>query len=189
MDNGNCDTLLQLLAAAILGLVDGVSAVVTEKNEDNEAYIDAAPIVLPHQLVHILTRDFSVYLQRRRERLDYTFCIEEIENIGRQHKALCDLYCRQPDVKRSIDRFDEVAAYRDAWNRLHNTYPLLEMFVGGLATIFPGTSTVESYFLVVNYKKTRNRMCLSDASLEGILHTKQYQRMRSLVYEYSMNTV
>ena len=62
MDNGNCDTLLQLSAAAILGLVDGVSAVVTEKNEDNEAYIDAAPIVLPHQLVRILTRNFFVYL-------------------------------------------------------------------------------------------------------------------------------
>ena len=88
-----------------------------------------------------------------------------------------------------IDIFDEDAAYRDAWNGLHNTYPLLERFVGGLATIFPGTSTVDSDFLVVKYEKTRNRMCLSDASLEGILHAKQYRRMRSLVSESSMNNV
>ena len=81
MDNGNCDTMLQLSAAAILGLVDGISAIVAERNEDNEAYIDDTPSVLPNQLVRILPRDFSVYLQIHWERLDYTFRIEEIENI------------------------------------------------------------------------------------------------------------
>ena len=137
MENGNCDTLLQFSAAAVLGLVDGINAVVAERNKDNEAYIEAAPSVLPHQLVRIMPHDFSVYLHHHRERLDYTFSIEEIENIGRQHKALCDLYRRQPDVKGSIDSFDEGAAYRDAWNGLHNTYLFLERFVGGLATISP----------------------------------------------------
>ena len=135
---------MQLSAAAILVLVDDIIDVVAEQNEDNEAYIDAAPSVLPHQLVRILPLDLSIYLQRRRERLDYTFSIEEIENIGRQHKALHDLYRHQPDVKRSIDSFDEGAAYRVAWNGLNNTYPFLERFVSGLATIFPRTSTVES---------------------------------------------
>ncbi|KAH9563585.1 hypothetical protein CY35_05G133100 [Sphagnum magellanicum] len=102
------------------------------------------------------------------ERLDYTFSNEEIENIGRQHKAF------------SIDSFDDSAAYRDAWTSLHNTYPLLEKFVGGLATIFPGTSTVESDFSVVKYEKNKNRMSLTDASLKGILHAKQYRRMHNL---------
>ena len=189
MDNGNCDTLLQFSEAAILGLVDSISAIVAERNKDNEAYIDAAPSVLPHQLVRILPHNFSVYLQRHRERLDYTFSIKEIENIGRQHKALCGLYRRQPDVKRNIDIFDKGAAYQDYWNGLHNTYLLLERFVGGLVTIFSSTYTVESNFLVVKYEKIRKRMCLSGASLEGILHVKQYRRMRSLFSESSMNTV
>jgi hypothetical protein len=57
---------------------------------------------------------------------------------------------------------------------------LLERFVGGLATIFPGTSTVESHFSVVKYEKNKNRMSLTDASLEGILHAKQYRHMHSL---------
>ena len=189
INNGNCDTMLQLSAAAILRLVDGISAVVAERKQDNEAYIDADTSVLLHQLVCIPPRDFSAYLQRQREHLDYTFSIEEIENIGRQHKYLCDLYRRQPDVNRSIDSFDEGAAYMDAWNGLQNTDLFLERFVGGLATIFPGTSTVERDFLVIKYEKTRNHMCLSDASLEGILYAKQYRRMRSLVYESSLNTV
>ena len=84
-----------------------------------------------------MPRDFSVYLQRHRERLDYNFSIEEIENIGHQQKDLCDLYRRQPDVKRSIESFDKGNAYWDAWNRLHNTYPLLQRLFGGLTTILP----------------------------------------------------
>ena len=189
MDNGNCDTLLQFSEASILVLVDGISAVVAEWNEYKESCIDAAPSVLPHQLVRILPHDFSVYLQLHRERLDYTFSIEEIENIRRQHKALCDLYRCQSDVESSIDIFEKDAAYQDAWNGLHNTYILMRRFVGGLANIFLGTSTVESDFSVLKYDKNRNHMSLSDSSLEGILHSKQYRCMQSLGYESSLNTV
>jgi hypothetical protein len=180
MDSRHRETLLRLSASPILELVDGIAAVVAERTEDNEAYIDAAPDVLPHQLVRILPRNFCIYLQRHRQRLDYTFSNEEIETIGRQHKALYDSYHRQPDVKSSIDSFDDSAAYRDAWIGLQNTYPLLEGFFGCLATIFPGTSTVESDFSVVKYEKYKNRLSLTDASLEGILHAKQYRRMHSL---------
>ena len=63
MGNGNCDMMLQLSETAIHGLVIGISAVVAERNEDNEAYIEAAPSVLPHQLLRILPPYFSVYLQ------------------------------------------------------------------------------------------------------------------------------
>ncbi len=180
MDSEHRETLLRLSASAILELVDGIIAVVAERTEDNKAYIKVAPDVLPHQLVRILPRDFCVYLQRHKEHLDYTFSNEEIENIGRQHKALCDSYRCQPDVKSSIDSFDNNAAYRDAWIGLHNTYPLLEKFVGGLATIFPDTSTIEGDFSVMKYEKNKNRMNLIDASLEGILHAKQYHCMHSL---------
>jgi hypothetical protein len=180
MDNGHRETLLRLSASAILELVDGIPAVVAERTADNETYIDAVPDVLPHQLVRILPRYFCVYLKRHRERLDYTFSNEEIETVGRQHKAWYDSYHRQPDVKSSSDSFDGSAAYLDAWIGLQNTYPLLERFVGGLATIFPGTSNVESDFSVVKYEKNKNRRSVTDASLEGILHAKQYRRMHSL---------
>jgi hypothetical protein len=70
-------------------------------------------------------------------RYDYTFSNEAIETIGRQHKALYASYHRQPDVKSSLDSFDDSAAYRDAWIGLQNTYPLLERFVAGLAPSFP----------------------------------------------------
>ena len=49
----------------------------------------------------------------------------------------------------------------------------MEIVVGGLDTIFPGTSTLESNFLVVKYNKNKNHMSLSDFSLGGILHENQ----------------
>jgi C4-dicarboxylate-specific signal transduction histidine kinase len=99
MDSGHRETLLRLSLSAILELVDGIAAVVAKRTEDNEAYIDAAPDVLPHQRVRIMPATSAFFLQRHRQRLYYTFSNEEIENIVRQHKALYDSYHRQPDVK------------------------------------------------------------------------------------------
>jgi hypothetical protein len=82
MDSGHRESLLRLSASAILELVDGITAVVAERTEDNEAYIDAAPDVLPHQLVRILPRDFCVYLQRHKERLDYTSATRSLRLLG-----------------------------------------------------------------------------------------------------------
>jgi energy-converting hydrogenase Eha subunit B len=39
MDSGHHGTLLRLSASTILELVDGITAVVAERTEDNEAYI------------------------------------------------------------------------------------------------------------------------------------------------------
>lgn len=50
MDNASCDTLLPLSGNAILGLVDGISAIIAELSEDNEAYLDTAPSLLPISL-------------------------------------------------------------------------------------------------------------------------------------------
>jgi hypothetical protein len=82
MDSGHRETLLRLSASAILELVDGITAVVAERTEDNDAYIDAVPNVLPHQLVRILHRDFCVYLQLHRQRLDYTFSNRRLRLLG-----------------------------------------------------------------------------------------------------------
>lgn len=48
MDNVSRDTQFRLSADAILGLVDGISAIVAEQIEHDEVYLNAAPRVLPH---------------------------------------------------------------------------------------------------------------------------------------------
>ena len=51
----------------------------------------------------------------------------------------------------------------------------MKEFCGGLATVYPGTATVESDFSIVNYEKNDYRTALTNLSLEGLLHSKQYK--------------
>lgn len=120
MDNDICDMLLRLPVSEILELVNVISVVVAERAEDSGTHLDAATSVLPNQLVYVLPRHFSHPLQRHRQRLEVTFSIEEIKNIERLHKALCESYCLQRDVKRSINSLDDGAAYRASWRALQH---------------------------------------------------------------------
>jgi hypothetical protein len=45
----------------------------------------------------------------------------------------------------------------------------LRQFCGGLATVFPGTATVESNFGMLKWEYVKFRLNLSELSLEGIL--------------------
>jgi hypothetical protein len=69
---------------------------------------------------------------------------------------------------------DSGADYDDAWVVCNGRFPKLEEFCGGLASIFPNTSTVESDFSVTGWETNEYRHCLTDFSLEGILQTKQF---------------
>lgn len=56
-------------------------------------------------------------------------------------------------------------------------------FLGGLASVFPGTSTVESDFSVIGNEKNEYRTSLTDFSLEGILQCKQFKKLSHLKYQ------
>jgi hypothetical protein len=47
-------------------------------------------------------------------------------------------------------------------------------FCGVLATIFPGTSTVESDFSILRWEKDNFSKSLSDFGLEGVMQSKQW---------------
>jgi hypothetical protein len=47
-------------------------------------------------------------------------------------------------------------------------------FCGVIATLFPGTSTVEFDFSILHWEKDSFRKSLSDFGLEGMLQAKQW---------------
>ena len=49
-----------------------------------------------------------------------------------------------------------------------------------MATVFPGTAPVEADFSVVNFEKNQYRSALTNLSLEGILHAKQYAMITTI---------
>ena len=73
-----------------------------------------------------------------------------------------------------------LGGFSDAWACTNNRFPSLQKFCGGLASAFPNTATVESDFSVIGWEKDDCRTSLTDFSLEGILHAKQYERLKIL---------
>jgi hypothetical protein len=63
-------------------------------------------------------------------------------------------------------------------------FPVLRLFCGDLASTFQNTATVESDVPVLGWEKDEFRKCLTDFSLEGILHCKQFERLKSLRASY-----
>ena len=66
---------------------------------------------------------------------------------------------------------------------VHARFKQLENFCSGLATVFPGTANVESNFSILKWEKDDGRTALTNFSLEGIMHAKQYEQMSKLTVD------
>ena len=56
----------------------------------------------------------------------------------------------------------------------------LQLFAGSLASMFPNTATVELDFSIIGAEKNVYHQSLTNFSLEGILHTKQFKVLPSM---------
>ena len=70
--------------------------------------------------------------------------------------------------------------FSDAWACTNNRFPSLQQLCGGLVSAFPNTATVEPDFSVIGCEKDECRTLLTNFSLEGILHAKQYHCLKLL---------
>ena len=71
-------------------------------------------------------------------------------------------------------------SFEEHWKCLNGKYQHLQAFCGALATVFPGTATVESDFSLINFEKSKSRYHLTNLCLEGILLAKQQDTLQSL---------
>jgi hypothetical protein len=74
----------------------------------------------------------------------------------------------------------KVWEFEKCWECIATRVPLLYEFFGGLATIFPGTATVEADFSELKWTKDENSTSLSDFSVEAKFHARQYNLIQSL---------
>jgi len=177
--------LVVAFAKMLTSAADGIYMIVAERDASNQAG-DTLPPVLPHQLVKIDLHTFSSILNDQMPRLERKFTAIQIHQIEKDFVDLSRTY-RQEDV------FTFAA---DACNDLNtdfaagcmttgagDRFPALCQFCGDLASSFPNTATVESDFSIIESEKDDYRKSLRDFSLEGILHTKQYQALKKLRFQ------
>ena len=173
------------VANLFAGLYTGVMEVVATRDSNNRSSMDALPPVLPHNLVTIRTNELCEIIRPHRARLEKAgWTAAQIDQIEEDHRELRRAVSSESQFKASLlECSDSRTSFMEGWALCRNRFDKLQLFAGGLASMFPNTATVESDFSVIGAEKNVYRESLTDFSLEGILHAKQFESLRSLSTE------
>ncbi|KAH6567445.1 hypothetical protein BASA50_003292 [Batrachochytrium salamandrivorans] len=172
--------LVTAIAQMLCQLAQGLHAVVAERDCVNDAGEELPP-VLPHQLARVDVRRFSSILNAHKTRIQAKFDDQQIDELNQQFVMFLRAYREERAFKDAIDQCDNFKTdFKEAWSLTNGRFPMLSLFCGGLASAFPNTSTVESDFSLLGYEKDDTRKCLTDFSLDGIFHCKQWMDVRNL---------
>jgi hypothetical protein len=105
----------------------------------------------------------------------------EVEMIEREHRELLLAYRTESVFKAGVNKCSDAStSFLKGWDLTTGRFQKLRQFCGGLASMFPNTATVEADFSLIGWEKDDYRQSLTDFSLEGILHAKQFDYLRSL---------
>lgn len=178
---GDKNDLLVDVGTVFAVACDRITAICAERNSVNgPMQSDALPPVLPHELVQISAAKFLQLMRKQTNRLENKYSAEHIDVIADQHKSLLRAYRRDEVLRTGIDSCDGRTSFDSAWKLLAPQYPDLVDYCGGIATVFPGTATVESDFSILRWEKDSFRKSLSNFGLEGVMQAKQYFLLESL---------
>ena len=84
-----------------------------------------------------------------------------------------------------MGRDDTYKIFQECWAPRISLFPLLQELCGGLAASFPSTTSVKSDLSIISWDKYDRRMDITDLSLDGIMHLKQYCRVQKLSCDLS----
>lgn len=137
------------------------------------------PPSLPKELVTMRRAGVTALVRANYNRLEKAgWSGQKIEAIEVEHFELLRKYRDEDNFKKSIDDFPTDGSFKDAW-KLVSGLKVLEEFCGGFASIFPTTAPVEADFSLIGMEKA-HRESLTDFSLEGCLHAKQFELLQSI---------
>jgi hypothetical protein len=180
------DRIISTVANFSLEIVVGVSKIVVERNSSNNTN-DALPPVRPIDLWSMDARLFTASLQQQRQRLRQRFNEEEIERIDEQFRNLKIAVREESGLARILEKEQarsNLSTFENSWSPLIGLeFDDLRNYCGGIASVMPGTASVESDFSIINWTKDPSSQRLTDFSLEAILHCKQFGRLRNLFEE------
>ena len=140
----------------------------------------APQIVKPSTIAKCGAFGFISHHMEQEERYLSTFDIKAKDQVERESEKFFSKYLHDKTFKQLVDNTDEAKTFEEAWGGFYKEFLMLVQFSGGMASIFPGTSTVESDFSIIGWEKDEYRTQLSNLSLEGILHAKQFDEMQRI---------
>ena len=82
-----------------------------------------------------------------RQHLEKFWSAEHIDQVECDHKDTLLAYAREPSIKEILDAHDHKTFFNDAWDNVKTRFLTLHQFCGGLASMFPNTTSVESDYV------------------------------------------
>ena len=146
-----------------------------ERNSDNESVTEELPSVLPIEVIKMRPRDFNELVKKHKERLLTKYNERYIGELEDEFKKFKRYALEDATGMQSIDNVDEASEFEVCWKPFDGRFTRVYEFLGGLATVFPTTATVEADFSALKWTKDEYSQSLSDFSLEAKLHAAQYK--------------
>jgi hypothetical protein len=135
---------------------------------------------MPQQLITLRPAKFiQEVLDKYRDRFQKFWTSNEFEEIEADHRDLMKMYRDDENMRNVIDKHNVNTLFNDAWDCVPR-FKRLCAFCGGLATIFPNTTSVESDFSILKWELDAFRTALMHLSLEGIMQAKQRAILKQL---------
>ncbi|ETN11247.1 hypothetical protein F442_05618 [Phytophthora nicotianae P10297] len=181
-DDSELERIARCTARVFVQAADGISKIIAERNDVNQPFVSSTPKVLPHQLINVNMTTFAKILDHHRSRLLRHYKVpEHVEAIGDQLVQLQRAFRKEEPLREMIlDNQKSGSGFKKCWDDIYTRFPALANFCSGIASAFPNTATVESDFSMIGVLKNDYRTSLTDFSLEGILHCKQYSQLAAL---------
>ena len=98
-------------------------------------------------------------------------CLDVIEQ---ENQDLVQSVSAKPALHAALSLCNNEVLFDAGWSVVKGRFDYLKRFVGGITSIFPSTTLVESDFSIIKIEKGDFRIFLTDLSIEGILRSKQY---------------
>jgi hypothetical protein len=183
MDDEMTSQVFESIGKLGVAIVEGIVNIQAERDQYNHADGDL-PHVLPHELVKISTGHFGkTVVDPHLQQLQHFWNEKNIGGIESEHRELVMAYRNKPALGSAIDDYSriDIKSFDTAWKVVEGRFEILRDFCGGIATVFANTASVESDFSILGWEKDQYRLSITDLSLEGILHCKQYKKLGGLV--------
>ena len=168
MSEVDIDSLVKEVTKLYVEAAARISRIVAERDANNESTIELSA-VLPNELVRLEHSLFCRNVQQHRERLLVRWTDTEIDIIEQEHHELVAAYHKEAPLQSALNACDKKTTFDEAWSIVIGRFKYLIRLCGGVASVFPGTSQVESDFSIVKSEKTMFKKALVDLSLEGII--------------------
>jgi hypothetical protein len=88
------------------------------------------------------------------------------KDIETEHREFLRAISSEKPLREALEKHPKSFAFSDAWAVSQRRFSMITELYGVLATVFPGTATVESDFSIVNWEKSDYRSALTDLSLK-----------------------